>query len=103
MLGCPWPWIAGAPSAALKKKDSGVCPIIIGEVFHQLASRIYCSAVCSNLIDILIPYDQVGLEVMSSLKVAIHATCYCLQQYGANLDLHSLLKLDMHKAFNECH
>ena len=35
------------------------------------------------------------------LKVAIHATGYCLQKNDANPDLHSLLKLDVHNTFSE--
>ena len=58
-----WPWLAGVPLTALKKKDLGVCLIAIGEVFHCLASRICCSPVHSHLVNLLIYYGQVGIEV----------------------------------------
>ena len=54
-LGCPW--LAGALLTNQKKEESGVCPFITGKVFHCLASRIFCSAVHSHLVDCLIPYS----------------------------------------------
>ena len=94
-------WLAGAPLTALKKKDLGVCSIAVGEVFRCLTSRICCSSVCSRLVDLLIPYGQVGVAVKGGLEATIHNTCCCLQQHDDNPDL-CLLKLDMRNAFNEC-
>ena len=95
------PWLAGAPLTALRKKDSGVRPIAVGEVLRRLTSRICCSAVRPRLVDILLPYGQVGVGVKGGLEAAIHATRCCLHHYGSNPDL-CLLKLDMRNAFNEC-
>ena len=76
-LGCLWPWLAEASLTALKKKDSGVCPISIGEVFSSLSysSKIFCFALCSHFVDPLILYGQ---WVKGGLETAIHATCCCL-------------------------
>ena len=95
------PWLAGAPLTVLRKKDSGVRPIAVGEVLRRLTSRICCSAVRPRLVDILIPYGQVGVGVKGGLEAAIHATRCCLHHYGSDPDL-CLLKLDMRNAFNEC-
>ena len=95
------PWLAGAPSTALRKKDSGVRSIAVGEVVRRLTSRICCSAVRPRLVDILLPYGQVGVGVKGGQEAAIHATCCCLHHYVSNPDL-CLLKLDMRNAFNEC-
>ena len=92
-------WLS--PLTALRKKDSGVRPIAVGEVLRHLTSRICCSAVRPRLVDILLPYGQVGVGVKGGLEAAIHATRCCLHHYGSNPDL-CLLKLDMRNAFNEC-
>ena len=62
-------------------------PIAVGEVFRCLISRICCSAVRPRLVDILIPYGQVGVGVKGGLEAAIHATCCCLHHYGSDPDL----------------
>ena len=95
------PWLAGAPLTALRKKDLGVRPIAVSEVLRHFTSRICCSAVRPCLIDILLPYGQVGVGVKVGLEAAIHATRCCLHHYGSNPDI-CLLKLDMRNAFNEC-
>ena len=72
------PWLSlallvGAPLTEQKKKESGVCPIAIREVFLCLAGRICYSAVHSHLNDCLIPYGQVGVGVKDGF------TCHLLQ------------------------
>ena len=91
ILGCPWPWLAEQ-----KMKESGVCHIAIGEVICCLASRIWCSAVHSHLVDCLILYGQVWVGAKDSF------TCLLLLLLATDVtDLHSLLKLDMDNACNE--
>ena len=76
-------------------------PIAVGEVLCRLTSQIRCSAVRPRLVDILIPYGQVGVGVKGGLEAAIHATCCCFHHYSSDPDL-CLLILGMHNAFNEC-
>ena len=87
-----WPWLAEQ-----KMKESGVCYITIGEVFCCLVSRICCSAVHFHLFDCLMLYGQVGVGVKNGF------TCLLLLPTATDAtDLHSLLKLDMDNACNEC-
>ena len=80
---------------------TNVRPIAVGEVLCCLTSRICCSVVRPCLVDILVIYGQVGVEVKGGLEAAIHATRCCLHHYGSDLDL-CLLKLEMRNTFNEC-
>ena len=96
------PWLslallAGAPLTVQKKKESGVCPIAIREVFLCLAARICYSPVHSHLIDCLIPHGQVGVGVKKWLYMPL------LQPptIDAN-DLCTILKLDMDNVYNDC-
>ena len=101
----PWlsPWIAGAPLTALRKKDSCVRPIAVGDTFRHLVIKICCSVVRSRLPKFFIPYGQVGVGVQGGLEAAIYAVRCCLQLHSADPDL-CLLKVDMRNTFNEsCH
>ena len=93
--------LGGASLIALRKKDNGVRPIAVGEVYRRLASRLCCAAVRSELPDLFLPYGQVGVAVKGGLEAAIHSLRFHIKEHGDKEDL-CLLKIDMQNAFNEC-
>ena len=51
-------WVDEAPLIVLEYNEPGIYPIAIWEIFCCLNVKIYCSAVLSQLVDLLIPYVQ---------------------------------------------
>lgn len=80
-------WVDEAPLIVLEYSEPGIYPIAIWKIFCSLNVKICCSAVLSQLVDLLIPYVQYKVGLKGSLKAVIHATCCCLQQHGAFPDL----------------
>ena len=97
-------WLSGAPLTALLKKHDGggVRPIAVGEVLRHLVSRICCAAVKSKLLDIFLPYGQVGVGIRGGLEAAVHSLSSFIGAHGDDPTL-CCLKLDMSNAFNNCH
>ena len=84
---------------ALCKKDTGVHPIAVGEVYRRLASCLCCAAVKCELPDLFLPYGQVGVGVKGGLEAAIHALRFYIDEHCHEEDV-CLLKIDMKNAFN---
>jgi len=89
------PWLCGAPLIAPLKKNRGVCPIAVGEIFCCLASCLCCQFAQPYLPDYFLPHGQVGVGIPGA---AIHAVHYSLCVLG-NDDSLALLKIDMKNAF----
>ena len=58
-LGMPiMTWVDEAPLIVLEYNEPGIYPIAIWKIFCSLNVKICCSAVLSQLVDLLIPYVQ---------------------------------------------
>ena len=83
---------------ALRKKDGGIRPIAVGNVFRRLASKIAAKRVIPELRRQLPPV-QLGVGVSGGCEAAAHAVRAFVQSSvvpGNNV----LIKLDMQNAFN---
>ena len=67
----------GAPLTALYKKQGQggirIRPIAVGEVLRHLISHLCCTTVRSKLLDILLPYGQIGVGITGGLEAVIHS------------------------------
>ena len=95
------PWFCGAPLTALAKKSGGFRPIAVGETLRRLVSKVCFFSVRSSLLDLLLPFGQVGVGIPGGLEAAIHSMRSILSMYGSDSSL-CCLKLDLTNAFNEC-
>ena len=90
------PFLFGGRLIALKKKDDGVRPIVVGFVIRRLASKLISRYASAKLLDKLSPV-QLGVGVARGMEAAVHAT----RQFVSELDPDSaVVKLDFRNAFN---
>ena len=82
---------------ALRKKDGGLRPIAVGNVFRRIASKIASRIVSRRLAQELRPV-QLGVGVRGGAEAACHAVREYMQQHVDDDRL--LVKLDMRNAFN---
>jgi hypothetical protein len=66
------PFIFGASLCALKKKDGGIRPIAIGNIFRRLAAKIGCYKLQSDLHSYLTP-NQLGVATKLGCESCIHS------------------------------
>ena len=83
---------------ALRKKDGGIRPIAVGNVFRRLASKIAAKRVIPELRRQLPPV-QLGVGVNGGCEAAAHAVRAFVQS-SVVPENNVLIKLDMQKAFN---
>jgi hypothetical protein len=91
------PFIFGASLCALKKKDGGIRPIAIGNIFRRLAAKIGCYKLQSDLHSYLTP-NQLGVATKLGCESCIHS----VRTYVHNPENVGkiLLKIDFSNAFN---
>ena len=82
---------------ALKKKDGGIRPIAVGNVFRRLAAKVICHPVTKDLGQRLQPV-QLGVGVPSGSEVAAHSIRHLLSSPRVNKGV--MVKLDLKNAFN---
>ena len=83
---------------ALRKKDGGIRPIAVGNVFGRLASKIAAKRVMPELRRQLPPV-QLGVGVSGGCEAAAHAVRAFVQSPVVP-ENNVLVKLDMKNAFN---
>ena len=82
---------------AFRKKDGGIRPIAVGNVFRRLAAKIVCKAVSSELGRELFPV-QLGVGIRGGCEGAAHAArSFCLNPSHSS---QIAIKLDVRNAFN---
>ena len=91
------PIFYGASLIALNKKDGGLRPIAIGNVFRRLVAKLACSSVRSDLGVHLRPY-QLGFGSSRGCESVIHSVRSFLHLNSGSDKV--LLKLDFRNAFN---
>ena len=64
----------GTPLIALVKKNGdGFRPIAVGKVLCRFVSQVVRSAIKSKLLDLLLPYGQVGVGIPGGLEAAFYS------------------------------
>ena len=84
---------------ALKKKDGGIRPIAVGNVFRRLAAKVGCYAVSRAVSHELLPI-QLGVSMKGGAEAAVHAVRTFITNNIDSNDHKVIVKLDMMKAFN---
>ena len=86
----------GGRLIALSKKDGGIRPIVVGQVFRRLASTLVALYASKKLSSKLAPI-QLGVGVSRGVEAAVHAVRRYAQHLGPD-DV--IVKLDFKNAFN---
>ena len=94
-------WFCETSLTALIKESGGFHPIALGETLCCLVSKICCLSMCPSLLDLFLPFGQVGAGIYGGLESAIRSMQTILSVYGSDPPL-CCLKVDMTNAFNEC-
>ncbi len=92
------PFIAGAVLVALKKKDNGIRPIAIGEVYRRICSKL-CSKASRFLQKSHFEPLQLGVGTSSGCEAIIHSSNSLIKSHGENSDIVMVL-VDLTNAFN---
>jgi hypothetical protein len=95
------PFIFGASLCALKKKDYGIRPIAIGNIFRILAAKIGCYILQSYLLvhSYLTP-NQLGVATKLGYESCIHTVRTYSYAHNPENFGKILLKIDFSNAFN---
>ena len=88
-------FIASAPLVALKKKDGGVRPIAVGEIWRRWASKLAARYAQSKLNAPL----QLGVGVPNGCEAIIHAAAKLVDEFGDKPGK-AIIKVDFSNAFN---
>ena len=83
---------------ALRKKDGGIRPIVVGNIFRRLASKIAAKRVIPELRRQL-PLVQLGVCISGGCEAAAHAV-HAFVQSSVVPENNVLVKLDVKNAFN---
>lgn len=75
------PWLSGATFIALNKRDGGVHPIAVGEVFRRLISSLLMSRVSDRFKEILQPIQHV-VAVQCGFEGIIHSVRKMVKTFG---------------------
>ena len=90
------PVLFGARLISLKKKDGGIRPIAIGDVFRRLTAKLGVHKLKPRVSQYLSPF-QLGCGVPGGIDVAVHSARYSMM----NAEEDSVfLKIDISNAFN---
>ena len=84
---------------ALKKKDGGIRPVAVGNVFRRLAAKVGCYAVSRAMSHELLPI-QLGVSVKGGAEAAVHVVRTFITNNIDSNDRKVIVKLDMMNAFN---
>ena len=84
---------------ALRKKDGGIRPVEVGNVFRRLVAKVECYAVSRAVSHELLPI-QLGVTVKGGAEAAVHAVRTFITNNIDSNDHKIIVKLDMMNAFN---
>ncbi|XP_029655348.1 uncharacterized protein LOC115229063 [Octopus sinensis] len=85
--------------SALGKKDGGIRPIAVGNVFCRLFAKVGCKLVIPSISDELQPI-QLGVGVPGGCEASVHAARCFIESARLSERPQLLLKLDVKNAFN---
>ena len=84
---------------ALRKKDGGIRPLAVGNVFRRLEAKAGCYAVSRAVSHELLP-TQLGISVRGGVEAAVHAVRKFITNNIDSSNPKIIVKLDMMNAFN---
>ena len=90
------PFFFGGRLVALNKKDGGIRPIVVGQTFRRLTSKLVNSYASLKLSSSLAPL-QLGVGIAGGVEAAVHATRRYLEHCDPGV---VVAKLDFRNAFN---
>jgi hypothetical protein len=93
------PLFFGASLLALQKKDGGVRPIAVGNVWRRLVSKIICNRITPVISTRLSPH-QLGVGIKNGAEVGAHTARLYFSSL-AHTGIKAFLKIDFRNAFNE--
>lgn len=88
----------GAALTALKKKDGGIRPIAVGNMWRRLAAKLVVSSITPELVELLAPH-QLGVGIPGGAEAGSHAAR--IYWNASHPSIKAFLKLDFRNAFNE--
>ena len=90
------PFYGGARLIPLAKKDGGVRPMAVGEVFRRLVGKVLLPIFKEDIDKLLLPH-QLGVGVSGGAEAVIHSVASCME----NLEVdEAILQIDFSNAFN---
>jgi len=92
------PYIAGAILVALGKKDNGVRPIAIGEIFRRICSK-FCARSSRNLQKNYFEPLQLGVGTSGGCETIVHSVNSLIKSRGQDQEL-AMVLVDLTNAFN---
>lgn len=90
------PFFFGGRLIALSKKDGGIRPIVVGQTFRRLASKLVNSYATGKLSASFAPL-QLGVGVSGGVEAAVHAARRFVEHLSYDI---AVAKLDFRNAFN---
>lgn len=91
-------FICSAPVYPLNKKDGGIRPIAVGEIWRRLTSKVAMFAVKGDMADLLTPL-QCGVAIRSGTDGILHSISQIVDLLGDDGN-YALMKVDFSNAFN---
>ena len=91
------PFVTSAPLIPLMKKDLGVRPIAIGEIWRRLVSKTALKSVTPKMIKHLAPF-QMGVGISTGAEAILHSVERVLDDKGSDENT-VMLKVDFTNAF----
>ncbi|MEM7375696.1 MAG: reverse transcriptase domain-containing protein, partial [Bacteroidota bacterium] len=91
-------FICAATLIPLRKKDPGVRPIAIGDVFRRLVSKCLCFHFRSDMREFLAPH-QLGVAYPRGVESVVHSARHLIAEHGHS-STKVMLKVDFRNAFN---
>ena len=89
----------GARLIALVKKDGGVRPVAVGEIFRRLAGKCLAHDLSPSAAAFLQPY-QLGISTRNGCEAAVHALQAVLSDERVPLEEKWVVQIDLQNAFN---
>lgn len=90
--------LAGANLIPIMKKDSGIRPVAVGDIFRRIAIKSGSMVSKDKLISHLEPH-QLGIGIQHASEAIIHSTARMVELYGHDNQF-ALMKVDFENAFN---
>ena len=86
----------GGRLIALKKKDGGIRPIVVGQTLRRLISKLINNYAKEKLATVFAPI-QLGVGISGGVEAGVHAVRRYVEYLDADM---TVIKLDFRNAFN---
>ena len=83
----------------MRKKNGGIRPVVVGNVFRRLAAKVGFNAVSRAVSHELLPI-QLGVSVKGGVQAAVHAVRTFITNNIDSNDHKVIVELDLMNAFN---